>query len=249
MKVVINPVYKNELSQFVMRLPKIFDKEGEMVYQARNTLKRFTYDGFDLTVKRYKIPMFINRVAYTFFRSSKACRAYEYALILLSKGIKTPDPVAYIEIKRNGLFYEAYFISMTEPYAHLMREFYFGIEGREEILDAFAAFTVKVHESGVLHLDYSPGNIMFDVFEGEIRFSLLDLNRMKFGKLSKKECLRNFERLTPNEAVMTRIVSRYARLRGWNVEQSVREALAYEKTFDRLQIIKNDRKNKMKKKA
>ena len=90
---------------------------------------------------------------------------------------------------------------------------------------------------------------MFDVFEGEIRFSLLDLNRMKFGKLSKKECLRNFERLTPNEAVMTRIVSRYARLRGWNVEQSVREALAYEKTFDRLQIIKNDRKNKMKKKA
>jgi serine/threonine protein kinase len=53
----------------------------------------------------------------------------------------------------------------------MMREFEEGgIAGREDILEAFAAFTVDLHKKGVLHLDYSAGNILFDRREGSVVF-------------------------------------------------------------------------------
>ncbi len=59
----------------------------------------------------------------------------------------------------------------------MMREFEEGgIAGREDILEAFAAFTVGLHKKGVLHLDYSAGNILFDKQEEGIVFSIIDLN-------------------------------------------------------------------------
>lgn len=55
----------------------------------------------------------------------------------------------------------------------MMREFEEGgIAGREDILEAFAAFTVDLHKKGVLHLDYSAGNILFDKQEEGIVFSI-----------------------------------------------------------------------------
>ena len=63
-----------------------------------------------LVVKRYK-SHFLPENRLHFFRASKARRAYQYALHLEQLQINTPEAVAYIEIKENGLFSTGYFVS------------------------------------------------------------------------------------------------------------------------------------------
>ena len=94
MKEIINPAY-GRFEDFVRRVPRIFSEEGKTIYKARNEIKVFEVDGVELNVKRYRVPLLINRVIYRFFRQPKAVRAYEYALRLVAKGFETPAPIAY----------------------------------------------------------------------------------------------------------------------------------------------------------
>ena len=74
MKVVVHPKYQ-WASDFIASLPCRFSQEGEMLYQGRNLVKRFEWQGHTFIVKRYKRPKLIQRLAYTFWRKSKAERA------------------------------------------------------------------------------------------------------------------------------------------------------------------------------
>ena len=76
---------------------KNFDREGKLIKDSRNTVKVFRIDDLYINIKRFKRPNFINRLVYTFFRSTKACRSFLYANKLLDYNILTPDPIAYIE--------------------------------------------------------------------------------------------------------------------------------------------------------
>ena len=218
MKIVINKEYSN-IKEWVEQLPNNFDNLGEIVYQARNTLKKMQLpNGEEVVVKKFAVPLFINQIAYSFLRKCKARRAYENAERLLSIGIDTPKPVFYIEIKKRGLFHQGYFGCINNPTPNIMREFVDCVNGGEEILKQFAAFTKKVHDKKVLHIDYSPGNIIYTKQEdGTVTFSLLDLNRMQFNKnLSRKERLFNFRRMFRCKESLAILVREYARLCGWN---------------------------------
>lgn len=235
MKIVIDPQYTS-LRHHVEQLPGQFDR-GELVYAARNVLRRFCWDGTVVVVKKYKVPLLVNRIIYGGLRKSKARRSFEYAHILAEKGFRTPAPVAYIEMRRHGLFSESYLVTLNEEYPEMMRRFYadesLTDEGKK-ILRAFAAYTVRLHEAGIRHVDYSPGNIAFAVSGEEVSFSLFDINRMRFGRLSRRTCLHNLCRITPSVVVLAYIAGEYARLRGWNVEGSVAEVLrAQTRFFDR----------------
>ena len=156
MKLVLNPSYC-QLRNFVQKLPISFPTLGDCIYKARNELRKFSYEGQWYVVKNYKVPLFINRIAYTFFRPSKASRAYEYALKLRSMGIETPAPVAYIELKSGGLLQHSFFVSENCSYPRMMREFEEGgIAGREDILEAFAAFTVDTDDSENVLSQFQP---------------------------------------------------------------------------------------------
>lgn len=147
-------------------------------------------------------------------------------------GIETPAPVAYIELKSGGLLQHSFFVSENCSYPRMMREFEEGgIAGREDILEAFAAFTVDLHKKGVLHLDYSAGNILFDRREGSVVFSIVDLNRMRFLPMTPKMCLANFNRFCRDESVVRYVVGVYARLRGWDEAASIEEALRAHREF------------------
>src|SRR5665647_2631733 len=98
MKLGINPAYQ-KLEEFITCLPEVFERDGESIYKSRNELKVFEKEGLSINVKRYRKPIWVNRVAYTFFRKSKARRAYENALILLDKGFETPNPVSYTHLR------------------------------------------------------------------------------------------------------------------------------------------------------
>ena len=180
------------------------------------------------------MPVFANRIVYRFFRKSKARRAYEYALRLTGLGIRTPQAIAYIESYSDGLLADSYLVTLYDPYSRLMREFHTDDSLTEEgkkILRAFAAYSVHLHDAGVLHKDYSPGNILFCVSGGDVDFSLLDINRMYFGCIARKKRLRNFHRLTPSKAVLAYIVGEYARLKQWDTDTSVRIALRAQERF------------------
>ena len=98
MKITVNPGMEH-LRQFVRQLPELFPASGEVLHDGRNQIRAFDIGGERLVVKRYKRPSAFNAVMYSFFRKSKARRAYEHALRLRELGIDTPEPVALNQMR------------------------------------------------------------------------------------------------------------------------------------------------------
>lgn len=237
MKVIIHPEYRF-LSDFILGLPQNFYKEGEVLYEGRNTVKRFQVNGIYIVVKKYKHPNIAQRIAYTFFKSTKTERAYKFAALLRSKGIDTPHEVAYIETRRHGLFTTGYFVSLnctdhdtscllkSQPFDHALA-------------NALALFLVKVHEKGVLHGDLNLTNILYHINpDGSYHFSLIDTNRSRFKRPTEAECLDNLKRLTHKRDLLMYIISLYAKHRGWNPEECVQKVMKNLDMFEEQRRIK-----------
>lgn len=231
MKIIINEIYK-KYSASIESIPNIFDNSGETIYQARNTLKKFNFGENEFVVKSFRCPHVFNRIAYTFLRKSKARRAYEYALTLISKSIQTPAPVAFIEQKKNGLFCNSYFISeFIEGYTHI-REQMFGRKIETGFLYALINFITEMHSKGILHKDLSPGNILYKPSANTFKFSVLDINRMVFSnEISFKTRCKNFERLTANTEVLTEMAKIYAEINHFDPEQTLAEMKKFSSRF------------------
>lgn len=244
---IINPDFQKYAS-FVESIPSIFEKEGTSIYKARNEIKIFDVDGVTLNVKSYKIPIFINKIAYTFFRPTKAQRAYEYALELLSRGFLSPTPIAYIEEKKGGLLSRSYFISIHTPMRGNLRIFddCLSPEGeKKELAIAFGQFSAKLHNSNILHKDYSPGNILWGRKEnGEFIFSLIDINRMQFKEVDMETGCENFCRMWAHDDFFSIVAKEYAEGRKMDVQECTRLFFKY-KQIDR---IKRKRREKRKEK-
>ena len=231
MKIVINPLYK-EFQTFIATLPEVFEQEGEIIFQGRNVLKRFQIKGISFIVKRFKRPNWINRFIYVSFRSSKATRSYLNGLRLVEFGINTPYPVAYIEEYYWGLSY-SYYITLEEKGMKEIRCFCSGFGNGEPVgvLEAFGKFTADMHKKGVLHKDYSPGNILFAYRNGEIYFSLVDINRMKFGVISEEEGYKSLNRLWFDDNGYKRVALAYAKEAGYNMEHAWERIRFYKDKF------------------
>jgi len=249
MKFFINPEFLF-LEDFLKHLPECFEKKGYTIYKSRNEVKTFNVEGLALNVKSYRKPILLNRVIYTFFRHSKARRAYENALEVISRGFDTPAPIAYIEIKKSGLLEKSYFVSLQCPYTRMFREFEgdSGISGREDILQAAGALVAALHDAEILHLDLSVGNILFEKDETGIHFSLVDMNRMKFRKIGQEAGCKNFERLRGDSAFFRVLADSYAKARGFDAEYCFKRMLHYYeksvKTFKRKREFKNHFRHK-----
>ena len=218
MKFEINPRFE-PLRSFIEELPDHFD-QGELIFQGRNTIRAFEVAGEKITVKRFRKPSGLNALCYGHLRKSKARRAYEHALELCRLGIPTPEPIGWREDYSGGLIRETYLItrfSDFEPLSELTNNFPAGDPPRA--LDAFAAFTVMLHEKGVEHGDFNNGNTQWKVdTEGNYHFELIDINRMNFRgrQLTRSESLHNLRRITCPMTAYTYILGRYGELRGWD---------------------------------
>jgi serine/threonine protein kinase len=231
MNIIIHPEY-TYLNDFILNLPSFFNKSGNLIYKSRNELKDFNAERGKVVVKSFKVPHLINKIAYTFFRPSKAKRSYNYALILTKDGIETPNPIAYMEEKKNGLLNRSYYISNYVNYPGLLRELaYHPLEEVKELVKAFALFTASLHEKEVLHLDYSPGNIMYEKRKDQYYFCLVDINRMKFGKIDMKNGCFNLRRLWGSDETIAYLAKEYALARGFSSEDCVALVLKYHHKF------------------
>lgn len=244
-KFIVNPKYKF-YTKFVEKLPQIFETEGSIIYDGRNMVKVYEEKGEKLVVKRYKRPMLHQRIDYTFLRKSKARRAYEYALRLKELGIDTPEAIACVEEHKFGLFRTGYFVSTicTDPELKILRE-----TPDEKLIDAFAAFVVRMHERGVLHGDLNLSNVLYRVDTNEsngYHFTVIDTNRSRFvDEPSQQQCLRNMVRISHIRELNKQIIGRYAEIRGWDKDECVATVEHMLNTFEKKRRIK--RKIKLKK--
>ena len=234
MKIVINPQYLS-LSGFIKSLPENFDNTGEFIYNERNQIKKYEVEGLDIAVKSFKIPILINRIAYTFFRKSKAARSYIHGLGILKRGFSTPAPVAYIETRKCGLMYRSFYISIYDKEKESVRRLMANEDKGDTslILKDFAHFVAGMHQAGILHIDLSPGNILMSKdSDNRYHFSIIDINRLLLkNHISRKEALQNFERLCLSKEISTQIAGFYAKERGWDEEETVAMINKYSDAF------------------
>lgn len=224
----IHPDFKEE-EEFFYSLPDIFDNQGETIHSGRNIIKIFSIGNQKWVVKWFKAPNFFNRLIYGNFRKSKARRSYEYALKLQSLGIKTPAPIGYYEQKILFFFSQSFYATLVSECKHRFDEIITNkdFKDRELILKEFAKFSAKLHENNVLHGDYSEGNILFSIKGKEVLFEIVDLNRLKFGKVSKTAGCRNFERLNLEPGALKIMAEEYAVARGFDKQECMELVLQY----------------------
>lgn len=220
---LINPKYEH-LREWLEQLPENFEQLGEVIYDKRNQLRVITApDGTLVNAKRYCIPHAVNRVVYSLgIRQPKGQRAFLYPARLLERGIDTPEPIAYIERRTCGLLGLSYFISVQSPLKHTFFEFSQAQEGSyEEIAETLGRFVAMMHDRGVLHLDLSPGNILWDKDEQGYHFAVVDINRMRFGEVGIQQGCATLCRMWGPKRFTELFVRSYAQARAFDEEEAL----------------------------
>jgi hypothetical protein len=234
------PSHYQSLKPSFEAIRKIFAQDDHSIHKARNELKIIELDGIKTVVKAFKVPHLFNRIVYTFFRKGKAYKSYHNALRLEGLGISTPKPIALIEFYETGLLGESFFIAEYFEYDFTIRTpLLEPLEDREAIFKAFAAYTYGLHQKGVWHLDYSPGNILIKRTSSGYQFSIVDINRMKFRSISALEGCENFNKLWASDEELEIMGREYARLSGFNVAVTIAQM---KKHNDANKSIKNFKK-------
>lgn len=205
--------FKNEL---IGNLDEFNSKGIVFIEGKRNSIKLFNLKTITVNVKSFRVPKFINKIAYRFFRPSKAKRSFQYAEILAKKNIGTPKPIAYFE-KYNWLgLCDSYYVCEHIDFDFMMRDLIEteNFPDADTILKQFAQFSFNLHENGIEFLDHSPGNTLIKRRDdNSYDFYLVDLNRMKFHQsMNFQSRMKNLRKITPHQEMIKIISEEYARL-------------------------------------
>lgn len=223
MKKIVHPDYEYLQPKFDFLIENFNDSGETFINGNRNTIRLFQVNNETISIKSFKTPNLINKIAYKYFRKSKAQRSFEYASKLIDLHIGTPKPVA---------FYESYdFVGLKKSYyacEHLANVFEFRVVERnkdypdaENILRQFTRFTFEMHQKGIEFLDHSPGNTLIKKEENDMySFYLVDLNRMNFHDAMPFELrMKNLSRLTPKKEMVAIMSNEYALISGFPEEK------------------------------
>jgi hypothetical protein len=213
----------------------------------RNIIKLFDLEGKTMNVKSFKIPNLINKIAYKYFRKSKARRSFEYATLLLEKGIGTPEPIAYLENYNWIGLKDSYYASEHQQCDLTYRELVEipNFPDNENILRQFTKFSFNLHQKGIEFLDHSPGNTLIKkAVDGNYDFFLVDLNRMNFhNQMDFDQRMKNLSRLTPKKEMIAIMSNEYAKWYSAKTETEIFEKMwfytvDFQDKFQRKQRLK-----------
>ena len=237
-QLTLNPKYES-CRNFCINIDTHFNTKEESIHKARNEIKKLNCATFNLMVKSFKVPHFINRLVYTYLRSSKAQKAYDNALTLQNLHINTPEPVAILQ-ELTPTLHKSFFISITFEYDFTIREPLLDsdFKDRKEVFQAFARFTADLHSKGVVHQDYSPGNILIKKTPNEYIFSIVDINRMHFKEVHFATGCQNFSKLWADEDVLETIASEYAQVMNYDQKKTIEEIITYDRKHKDFKLLK-----------
>ncbi|MBR1593967.1 MAG: glycosyltransferase [Alloprevotella sp.] len=193
--------YEN-LSYHIKSLPAQFHfGAGEVIYKGRNELRRFEWQGERFIVKSFQIPHLWGRLIYGWLRPSKARRSFDYAARLRGMGIGSPEPIGWLTERSGLLFTRSYYVcresELPHTYANLIDNY---TTADAPVLRAIGRMNAQLHEAGMIHRDFSRGNILYRLHkDGHVDMELIDLNRLRFHPVSMEEGKKNFERLPMTE--------------------------------------------------
>ncbi|MBP6549748.1 MAG: lipopolysaccharide kinase [Flavobacterium sp.] len=232
MKIIVHPQYKTQENS-ILQLVTDFFTEGDLIVKgARNIIKSNVLRDKKVNIKFFQKPGIFKSIIYSFFRSTKAKRSFDYANYLIEHSILTPFPIAYIENRnRFGFLKDSYYICQQIDYDFTIRELIHDplFPERTVILEQFAKFTFKMHEAKVNFLDHSPGNtLVVKKDSGKYEFYLIDLNRMNFKNLSIEERMDNFKKMWLSKTMVKVIAKTYAQLS--NESEEKLQSILLEKT-------------------
>ncbi|MCB0457175.1 MAG: lipopolysaccharide kinase InaA family protein [Flavobacteriaceae bacterium] len=237
--------HSDALKQWINR----FEAEGEVVVKSdRNIIKKKEIKGVYVNAKKFKTPSFFQSWVYQYLRKGKARRSFEYASKLMDLGIKTPAPVAYFERFSFGLK-ESYYFSLHVDYDFDFRVLNHNPKWphRIEILEQMAAFTFQLHERNIHFMDHSPGNtLIIEKEKGLYDFYLIDLNRIRFEKMSFHQRMKNFRRLWLSKTMINIMAPVYAKVYGKPETETHQLMTYYSRKFQRKVNSKKVRKRKRK---
>ncbi|RZN82125.1 MAG: Kdo domain containing protein [Winogradskyella sp.] len=205
--------FNDQLLEFIIN----FKSEGEMFNDGdRNVIKTKIIDGVAINVKSFRTPNLINKFVYRFFRKSKAQRSFEYAQHLEKNEIGTPKPFGYFENSNALSFKNSYYASAHLKADLTYRELTTDLKypNHEAILRAFTRFSYQLHQKGINFLDHSPGNTLIELNNSDYKFYLVDLNRMKFGKMDFEARMKNLSKLTIHKSMIKVMSNEYAKVSG-----------------------------------
>ena len=208
-------------NDFIKNIKKyLLSNDGEIIFEKRNIIKKIQYKNKTYIIKSFKIPHFINKIVYRFFRKSKAQRSYENSLRLMELGINTPKPIGFIELNSLFLFKESYYVCEFFDYDFEIKEVFnnLQIEDRETILKEFVKFTYDLHNKGVYHIDYSPGNILVKMENDKYLFYIIDVNRMKFLDFDIDLRMKSMQKLTQNSDDINLMLEEYSKLSQFDIK-------------------------------
>lgn len=229
------------VNDFVNNLPYIFDTKGDVIFKKRNCIKRFILNldngSNEFIVKRFKKPNFIQKIVYSFFKKTKAKRAFENSRQLRARNIDTPLEIAYLEVWNSGLFCDGYYVSLadySQPIAGMLSD---RINFDKDLANAFAKFSATLHQKGILHHDLNSTNVLYKTIENNYHFSVIDINRMKFYPLGEKipisVCYDNMTRFCGNMNLYKYVLEAYISYRELpNFKEELSKAIEIKKKHD-----------------
>lgn len=244
MKIILSEAYaacRNEVES----LPHTFSAQGRVLHSGRNEVRLVEWHGRPLVVKRYKKPNAVQCFAYSVYRPTKAARAFRFAARLRAMHIDTPREVAYIECRCCGLIRHCYFVSEPCNDPSVASLLPVDRPHDEPLVKSLTAFLASLHRQGFLHGDLNLSNILCRTeADGHFHFTLIDTNRSRFvADPAPDVCIDNLKRVTHQRPLLQSIAREYARLRGWDEEDTVRKLTARVEALERKEQMRKRWKN------
>lgn len=204
----IKEIFPNDF--FLEEFERTFSEGQNILKDNRNIIKVLRLGEIETVTKSFKTPGLIQGVIYKFFRKSKARRSYEYSLLLNRNGIKTPEPLGYIEVFDRFRLRQSYYISRRLEY-----DFTFDFATERQVVDyknilkSFIDFTYKMHKKNLMHLDYCTGNICIKETNEGYDFYVVDVNRLRKGTVTPKTGINNLARISRDPEIIRILADEY----------------------------------------
>jgi len=222
-------VISSRYKEFILNINSHFKSSKEVLFNKRNIIKIVEFQDKKYVVKSFKKPHLLNQIVYRFFRDSKAKRSYSNTIKLQELGVNVPNAIGYIEYNLPCRLQSSYFVSEFYNYDFEIRDVLNSndFNDREHILKEFASFSYDLHQKGVYHIDYSPGNVLIKKQNSSYEFAIIDVNRMKFIEFDNELRFKNLSRFSTSLEDLKLIAYTYAKVANIDKDYAYNTLLKY----------------------